>query len=155
MRTRSTLRILAALGLLTALALAARPNAAGTAPTRKKVTCAEYLAEVERTTKSIGVRLGLKAGDWGKTPPALRVLPPNASLCGSNDTLATIASPLTGKDLVNYYTPILQKMGCKAPTCEIGEKKTHCSCGVGGGFARIGSEELSEVYGISWLTFKK
>ena len=119
------------------------------------MTCAEYLAEVERTTKAIGVRLSLKAGDWGKTPPALRVLPPNASLCGSNDTLAAIASPLTGKELVNYYTPILQKMGCKAPQCEIEEKKTKCSCGLDGGFARIGTEELSEVYAISWLSFKK
>jgi hypothetical protein len=154
MRTRSTLRILAALGLMTPLALAARPNAAGAAPTRKKVTCAEFLAGVERSSKAVGVRLVLKAGDWGKTPPALRVLPPNASLCGSNETLAAIASPLTGKDLVNYYTPILQKMGCKAPKCEIEEKKTHCSCVVGGGLARIGSEELSEVYGISWVSFK-
>src|SRR4029078_12751307 len=99
MRTRSTLRILAALGLLTALALAARSNAAGAAPARKKVTCAEYLADVERTTKSIGVRLALKAGDWGKTPPALRVLPPNASLCGSNETVGHHPSPPHGEAL--------------------------------------------------------
>lgn len=140
---------------MTALALAARPNAAGAAPTRKKVTCAEFRAEVESSSKAVGMPTVLKPDDWGKTPPALRVLPPKASLCGSNDTLAAIASPLTGKDLVNYYTPILQKMGCKAPKCEIEEKKTHCSCVVGGGLARIGTEELSEAYDISWLSFKK
>jgi hypothetical protein len=155
MRSRSMVGFLAAVGLSTTLALAARPNAAGAAPTRKKVTCEEFRAEVESSSKAVGMPMVLKPGDWGKTPPALRVLPPNASLCGAHDSLVGIASPLTGKDLVNYYTPILQKMGCKAPKCEIGEKKTSCSCVVQGGLARIGTEELSEAYDITWMSLKR
>lgn len=149
MHTRSTLGILAAVGLIAALA-----GAVGAAPTRKKVTCAEFRAEVERSTKAVGMPMVLKAGEWGKTPAPLRVLPPNASFCGGNDTGAAIASPLTGKDLIDYYTPILQKMGCKAPKCEIEAKKTHCSCMVGGGLVRIGTEELSEAYDITFMSFK-
>jgi hypothetical protein len=52
-----------------------------------------------------------KAGDWGKTPEPLRVLPPKASFCGSWNVSTAIASPLTGKELVAYYTPILEKDG--------------------------------------------
>jgi len=153
MRNRSTLGLLAAVGLFTTLALAARPSAAGRPSSRKKVTCAEFRAEVESATKAVGMAMVLKAGDWGKTPAALRVLPPNASFCGSADTSAAIASPLTGKDFTTYYTPILEKMGCKAVKCEIAEKKTFCSCRVAGGFARIGTEELSEAYTINWMPF--
>jgi hypothetical protein len=152
MRSRSMVGLLAAVGLITTLALAARPHTAGAAPTRKKVTCEEYRRDVESSSKSIGISMVFKPGDWGKTPPALRVLPPNASLCGSHESLVEIASPLTGKDLVNYYTPILQKLGCKAPKCEIGDKKTFCSCFVEGVLARIGTEERYETYGITWLS---
>jgi hypothetical protein len=154
MRRHSMAGLLAAAGLIATFALAARPNAAGAAPTRKKVTCEEFRAEVESSSKAVGMSMVLKPGDWGKTPPALRVLPPKASLCGSHDNLVGIASPLTGKDLVNYYTPILQKMGCKTPKCEIAEKKTSCSCVVEGGLARIGTEELSEAYDITWMSLK-
>jgi hypothetical protein len=155
MRSHSMVGLLAAFGLLATLALAVRSNTAGAAPTRKKVTCEEFRAELESASKAVGMPMVLKPGDWGKTPAALRVLPPKASLCGSHDTLVGIASPLTGKDLVNYYTPILQKMGCKAPKCEIAEKKTSCSCVVEGGLARIGTEELSEAYDINWMSLKK
>jgi hypothetical protein len=155
MRTRSMVGLVAAVGLTTTLALAARSNTAGAAPTRKKVTCQEFRTEAERSSKAVGISMVFKPGDWGKTPPALRVLPPHASLCGSHDSLVSIASPLTGKDLVNYYTPILQKMGCPAPKCEISEKKTSCSCFLEGSLARIGTEELSEAYGITWMSLKK
>lgn len=93
MRNRSTVGLLAAAGLITALALAARPSAAGS--TRKKVTCEEFRAEVESSTKGVGMPMVLKAGDWGKTPAALRALPPKASFCGSTGTSAAVASPLT------------------------------------------------------------
>ena len=139
------------MGLITALALAARPSAAGS--TRKKVTCEEFRAEVESSTKAVGMPMVLKAGDWGKIPAALRALPPKASFCGSTGTSASVASPLTGKDFTTYYTPILEKMGCKAVKCEVDEKKTFCSCAVKGGLARIGTEELSEAYTINWLPF--
>ena len=135
------------------LALAARPSAAGAPPARPKRSCAELRADVERSSKAVGMPMVLKAGDWGKTPAPLRALPPKASLCGSSEMNAMIASPLTGKDLESYYTPILVKMGCKKVECELGEKKTSCSCRVTGGFARIGTEELSEAYDISWLPF--
>ena len=151
MRNRSTVGLLAAVGLISALALAARPSAADSP--RKKVTCEEFRAEVESSTKAVGVPMVLKAGDWGKTPAALRALPPKASFCGSTGTSAAVASPLTGKDITTYYTPILEKMGCKTVKCEVGEKKTFCSCRVNGGFARIGTEELSEAYMINWMPF--
>jgi len=150
MRTRSTLGILALVGSITVVAAGV-----GAASTRKKVTCAEFRAEVESSTKAVGMPMVLKAGEWGKTPAPLRVLPPNASFCGGNDSTVAIASPLTGKGLVDYYTPILQKMGCKAPECQIEAKKTHCSCMAGGGLITIGTEELSEAYDIAFMSFKK
>ena len=150
MRTRSTLGLLAVVGSITVVAAAV-----AAAPTRKKVTCAEFRAEVESSTKAVGMPMVLKAGEWGKTPAPLRVLPPKASFCGGNDMTAAIASSLTGKDLIDYYTPILQKMGCKTPDCQIETKKTHCSCMVGGGLVRIGTEELSEAYDITSMSFKK
>jgi hypothetical protein len=149
MRNRSTVGPFVAVGVITALALVARPSAAGS--TRKKVTCEQLRAEVESATKSVGMPMVLKAGDWGKTPPALRALPPQASFCGSTGTSAAVASPLTGKDFTAYYTPILEKMGCKTVKCEIGEKKTFCRCSVKGGLARIGTEELSEAFMINWM----
>jgi hypothetical protein len=152
MRNRSIVGLLAVVGLITAFAV--RPS--GAASTRSKMTCEAFRADVESTTKRLGMpAVVYKAGDWGNTPGPLRVLPPKASFCGSWNMSAAIASPLTGKELVAYYTPILEKMGCKEVKCEITEKKTHCSCGLKDGFARIGTEERSEVYQISFMSFSK
>ena len=136
-------------GVITAFAT--RPS--GAAFPRKKLTCEEFRHDTERTTKEVlGKPMIYKAGDWGKTPAPLRVLPPKASFCGSWNMSAAVASPLTGKEFTAYYTPILEKMGCKAVECEITEKKTYCSCSVMGGFARIGTEEPTEMYQISFLS---
>ena len=64
-----------------------------------------------------------------------------------------IASPLTGKELDAYYTPILEKMGCKAVKCESTEQKTSCSCPVKGGFAMIATQERTETYLISFVPY--
>ena len=145
MRNRSIVGVLAAVGLITAFA--ARPS--GAASSRTKMTCEAYRADAK------SLRMDFKAGDWGTTPEPLRVLPPKASFCGSWNVSTAIASPLTGKGFTAYYTPILEKMGCKAVECEITEKKTYCSCPVKGGFARIGTEERSEVYLISFVPSPK
>ena len=104
MRNRSIVGVLAAVGLITAFA--ARPS--GAASTRTKMTCEAYRADAK------SLRMDFKAGDWGTTPEPLRVLPPKASFCGSWNVSTAIASPLTGKAITAYYTPILEKMGCKA-----------------------------------------
>ena len=141
MRNRSIVGLLAAVGLITAFA--ARPS--GAASTRTKMTCEQYRAD------ALGLRMVFQAGDWGKTPEPLRVLPPKASFCGSFAASVAIASPLTGKEFTAYYTPILEKMGCKAVNCEITEKKTVCSCVVKGGLAMIGTQERTETYLISFV----
>lgn len=148
MRNRSIVGLLAVMGVITAFAV--RPS--GAASTRTKMTCEEFRTDAERTSKNLGMpSIIYKAGDWGTTPEPLRVLPPKASFCGSWNMSTAIASPLTGKELVAYYTPILEKMGCKEVKCEIAEKKTHCSCALKGGFARIGTEERAEVYQITFI----
>ena len=133
------------MGLITAFA--ARPS--GAASTRTKMTCEAYRADAK------SLRMDFKAGDWGKTPEPLRVLPPKASFCGSFAVSVAIASPLTGKEFTAYYTPILEKMGCKAVQCEISEKKTSCSCAVKGGSAMIATQERTETYLISFVPFSK
>jgi hypothetical protein len=141
MRNRSIVGVLAAVGLI--MAFAARPS--GAASTRKKMTCEEFRAD------AASLRMVYKAGDWGKTSEPLRVLPPKASFCGSFATSVAIASPLTGKEFTAYYTPILEKMGCKAVKCEITEQKTSCSCPVKGGLAMIATQERTETYLISFV----
>lgn len=153
MQSRATRAPVTTFGLLAALCLAAGTSAAGDAPKRKKVTCEEFRADTEKSSKAVGYPMVLKANDWGKTPAPLRALPPKASLCGSADNTVFVASPLTGKDLEAYYTPILQKLDCKPVTCEFTEKKTSCSCKVDRGIVRIGTEELNEAYAISYVTF--
>jgi hypothetical protein len=115
------------------------------------MTCAEFLPFVERSTKAMGMPMKLKADDWATVPAALRVLPPKATLCGSANTAAFIASPLFGKDLEAYYRPILEKMDCKPVKCEIDDKKTSCRCRGGHNFGMVRTEELSEVYAIDWM----
>ena len=152
MRNRSIVGLLAVVGLITAFAV--RPS--GAASTRSKMTCEKFRAETESTAKRLGMpAVVYKAGDWGKTPEPLRVLPPKASFCGTWEMSTAIASALTGKELVAYYTPILEKMGCKAVECEITEKKTSCSCPTKGGFARLGTEEGAEVYTITFIPSPK
>ena len=150
MRTRWAFGLTAAAGLITALALAltARPSAAGGPPRRTKVTCEEFRADMEKYSK-----MTLKAGDWAKVPPALRVLPPKASVCGAAAGTFTVyvASPLFGKELADYYTPIFEKLGCKPVKCEFEDKKTACNCRHSSGIGRIGTEMLNEAYAISWF----
>jgi hypothetical protein len=73
---------------------------------------------------------GLKAGDWGTVPQELQKLPPGAKLCGSQGGgfLTVIASPLEGKALQDYYTPLMAKAGCPNLTCKINLAQTDCSC---------------------------
>ena len=150
-RDRLTWALFAAVTSIAALVVVTASNAAGAAASRKKLTCDEFRADMERSTKAVGFPMTLKPGDWGKTPAPLRGLPPKAALCGSTMDSVFIASPLTGKELEAYYTPILTKMGCKQVKCEFSDKKTSCSCRVTGGMARVGTEELSEAYAISWI----
>ena len=42
-------------------------------------------------------------------------------------------------------------MACKQAKCEFGDERTACSWKVDGGLARIGTEELSEAYAITWI----
>lgn len=150
MRPRWAFGLTAAAGLIAALALTARPSAAGGPPNRTKLTCEQFRASEEKIS-----RMRIKPGDWAKVPAALRVLPPNASLCGAAEGTGTVfvASPLFGKELADYYTPILEKLGCKPVTCEFEEKKTACNCRHGHGVGRIGTEMLDQAYAISWLSF--
>ena len=127
------------------------PRAAAGPPSRRKVTCQEFRTDVETTTKAVGFPMTIKAGDWAKTPPALRVLPPKAALCGSSDTSVFIASPLFGKELEAYYRPILEKLGCAPLTCEIDSKKTTFKCDSKAGLAMVRTEVLNEAYAIGWL----
>ena len=62
-----------------------------------------------------------------------------------------VASPLFGKELADYYTPIFEKLGCKPVKCEFEDKKTACNCRHSSGIGRIGTEMLNEAYAISWF----
>jgi len=151
MQNRWLVGLVAIGGLISAFA--ARPSAAGSpgsAPKRSKVDCAAYRADVEASSKKVGMAMKIKAGDWAKTPAPLRVLPPGATVCGSAEGSGNvfIASPLFGKDLETYYRPIYEKLGCKPFTCEITSKVTNCTCGGNGKFGFVTTEESSEVFSV-------
>ena len=152
MQNRWLLGLLAIVGLF--WAFAARPSAAGSsgsAPKRSKVDCAAYRADVEASSKKVGMEMKIKAGDWAKTPAPLRVLPPGATVCGSAQGglgNVFIASPLFGKDLEAYYCSIYEKLGCKPFTCEITDKLTSCKCGGNGKFGFVTTEERAEVFSV-------
>ena len=71
---------------------------------------------------------GMTPGDWGSIPKQLQKLPAGAKLCGSTGFVTVVASPLEGKALQGYYTPLMAKAGCPALTCKISAAQTDCSC---------------------------
>jgi len=152
MRMRWPVGALAVVGSISAfaaLSIAAGSPDKGSAPRRAKVDCAAFRADVQASSKAVGMAISIKAGDWAKTPAPLRALPPGASVCGSAETGSVfIASPLFGAALETYYRPIYEKLGCKPFTCEISDKKTSCKCNGGGAYGSVRTEELNEVYAI-------
>lgn len=47
---------------------------------------------------------------------------------GATMMSAVVASPLTGKELEAYYTPLFEKAGCSQMTCTISSRQTDCIC---------------------------
>src|SRR5579863_4570126 len=71
---------------------------------------------------------GMKPGEWGPIPKELRELPPGAKLCGSTGFVTVIASPIEGKALQDYYTPLMARAGCRNLSCQINSVQTDCNC---------------------------
>ena len=73
-------------------------------------------------------------------------------MCGSASIggRVFIASPLFGKDLEAYYSPIYEKLGCKPFTCTISDKATKCECRSDRHFGGVRTEELDEVFSVAF-----
>ena len=124
-------------------------------PSRRKVTCEEFRSDVEKSSKAVGMDMKVKADDWAKTPAELRVLPPGAVMCGSEDILGSVfvASPMFGHDLESYYRPIFEKLGCKPFTCQIGDKTT-CKCQGDGKTGMVRTEATNQAFAIQFRSRK-
>lgn len=106
------------------------PEVAGAktgAPKRARTSCAQFRENAEKRWKRAAFDVRIKAGSWGNIPPALRKLPPRAKLCGADKRgQAVIASPLFGKELQDYYTPLFSKIEFAPLTCQITAADTQC-----------------------------
>jgi len=99
------------------------------APKRAKLSCAQYRASAEEHAKHAVFNTKLKAGAWGNIPPPLRKLPPGAKLCGADGIgQAVIASPLFGKQIETYYSPLFTKIGFQPLACKVVAGRTQCTC---------------------------
>jgi hypothetical protein len=99
------------------------------APKRTKLTCAQFRANAEAHAKNGVFNTRLKAGGWGNIPPALRKLPPGAKLCGADGMgQAVITSPLFGKEIETYYSPLFAKVGFEPLACKVVAGRTQCTC---------------------------
>ena len=98
------------------------------APKRARLTCAQYRANAEAHAKNAVFNTRLKAGGWGNIPPPLRKLPPGAKLCGADGIgQAVITSPLFGKEIETYYSPLFAKVGFQPLTCKVVAGRTQCT----------------------------
>lgn len=71
-------------GATSAASSAAGSGGAGNvAGRRTPVACAKHLTESERISASVGYPVKAEPGSWGGVAPALRALPPDATLCGA------------------------------------------------------------------------
>jgi hypothetical protein len=106
-----------------AVVTSAAAAASATAPTetvvqptharaRRKTPCTEILAQMEKVSKDLKMAVKTTPGSWGQVPKELQVLPPGAQHCGSVDMMdqAIIASPLAGKEMEAFYTPLSPKL---------------------------------------------
>jgi hypothetical protein len=133
---------------------AAAPLAA--APKRQKVTCAQYRAKVAETAKTATFDTTIKVGSWGHVPAELRKLPPRAKLCGADGMgQAIIASPLFGKELEDFYTPLFTKLDFRPLTCEVSDGQTRCRSKRRRDIAILVTDGASEALVISFLARQK
>ena len=103
--------------------------AGATAPKRTKLSCAQYRANADAHAKNAVFNTRLKAGAWGNIPPPLRKLPPGAKLCGADGIgQAVITSPLFGKEIETYYSPLFAKVGFQPLACKVVAGRTQCTC---------------------------
>ena len=121
-----TTTICALFTLATSLAVAAD------APKRSKLACGAYLEGVKSMSKSMGLNPTIVPGSWGDVPRDLQALPAGAQNCGTVEGQPTIVSPLFGKELETFYTPLFAKMGCAPFKCEVESQgsatRTMCKC---------------------------
>jgi len=98
------------------------------APKRAKLTCAQYRANAEAHAKNAVFNTRIKAGGWGNIPAPLRKLPPGAKLCGADGIgQAVITSPLFGKEIETYYSPLFVKVGFQPLACKVVGGRTQCT----------------------------
>ena len=134
------------------MAAAAAEPKAPPAPRREKVTCAQYRARLDESSKRASFDTRLKAGSWGAIPPVLRKLPPRAKLCGADTRgQAVIASPLFGDELQGHYAPLFAKLGFGAVGCEVSGGQTRCTSKRHRDIGILVTDATSEVYVLSFL----
>jgi hypothetical protein len=121
------LLVCAGTAILPARSLAEALEPKTTAPKRVKVSCAQYRESVEKTAKHAAFDTRIKPGSWARIPPDLRKLPRRAKLCGVDSRgQAVIASPLFGKELEDYYTPLFSKAEFGPLICQVTAEQTQC-----------------------------
>jgi hypothetical protein len=121
-------------------------------PKRTKVSCTQYRANAEKQAKHSTFNLKLKPGAWGSIPAPLRKLPSRSKLCGADGMgQAVIASPLFGKDLESYYTPLFTKIGFKPLACKVADGRTQCTCKRGRDIGILVTDQDSEAFVLALM----
>jgi hypothetical protein len=120
------------------VAIGDAPRAMGSdAPRRSKIPCPKLRQRLEKSARTLGLEdTKILPNSWGTVPADLQKLPPGAELCGTDSELGdvVIASPLFGKDLQAYYSPLFAKYGCQPLSCNTGSAaagladQTRCRC---------------------------